>query len=84
MTTIRLEAHDSKRNIARRYEIARSPDLFGWTLIELRWGRCGGNLREKVVAAPTIEAADHLVRATLRKRARAHKRIGVAYREVPK
>lgn len=82
MKTTFLEARDTARNIARRYEIARSPDLFGWTLIELRWGRCGSTLREKVISAPTVDAADRLVRATLRKRAGAKQRIGVAYREV--
>jgi predicted DNA-binding WGR domain protein len=78
---IRLEAHDPARNIHRRYEIARSPDLFGWTLIELRWGRVGSELRAKVLAAPSVEEADRIVRATLRKRAGAKRRIGVAYKE---
>jgi hypothetical protein len=77
---IRLEAHDPDRNIHRRYEIVRSPDLFGWTLIELRWGRAGGELRTKVLAAPTVAQADRIVRATLRKRAGAKRRIGVAYK----
>jgi hypothetical protein len=81
---IRLEAHDQKRNIHRRYEIARSPDLFGWTLIELRWGRAGSDLRAKMLAAPTTQDADKLVQSVLRKRAGAQKRIGVAYREVPR
>lgn len=79
---IRLEAHDAARNIHRRYEVARSPDLFGWTLIELRWGRAGSELRSKVLAAPTVDAADRLVRQVLRKRASARKRIGAAYHEV--
>jgi predicted DNA-binding WGR domain protein len=78
----RLEAHDERRNIHRRYEIARSPDLFGWTLVELRWGRVGAELRSKILAAPTVDAADRLVRQALRKRASARKRIGVEYREV--
>jgi hypothetical protein len=82
--TIRLEAHDPQRNIHRRYEIARSPDLFGWTLVECRWGRVGGELRSKVLATPTVDAADRLVLSVLRKRAGSEKRIGVAYREVPK
>lgn len=84
METTFLEARDPARNIARRYEIARSADLFGWTLIELRWGRCGASLREKILSAPTTDAADRLIRATLRKRAGARQRIGVAYREVPR
>lgn len=79
---IRLEAHDEKQNIHRRYEIARTPDLFGWTLIELRWGRVGSELRSKILATPTVEAADKLVRAVLRKREGARKRIGVGYKEV--
>ncbi len=82
--TIRLEAHDAQRNIHRRYEIARSPDLFGWTLVECRWGRAGGELRSKILAAPTVDAADRLVKGVMRKRAGSVKRIGVAYREVSK
>ena len=81
---IRLEAHDNEHNIHRRYEIARAPDLFGWTLVECRWGRAGGELRSKILAAPTADAADRLVRSVLRKRASAEARIGVAYREVSK
>lgn len=81
---IRLEAHNAKRNIHRRYEIARAPDLFGWTLIECRWGRAGGELRTKVLAAPTNDAADRLVKSVLRKRSSARSRIGVDYREVSK
>jgi hypothetical protein len=79
---IRLEAHNAERNIHRRYEIARAPDLFGWTLVECRWGRAGGELRSKILAAPTADAADRLVRSVLRKRAGSVKRIGVEYREV--
>lgn len=79
---IRLEAHDPKRNIHRRYEIERSVDLFGWTIVETRWGRAGGELRRKIEAAPSAALADRLVRRVLRKRAGARKRIGVAYREV--
>jgi hypothetical protein len=82
--TIALEAHDPKRNIHRRYEIARTPDLFGWTLVECRWGRAGGELRSKVLAAPTTDAADRLVKSVMRKRASAKSRIGVDYREVPR
>ena len=79
---IRLEAHDAARNIHRRYEIERSVDLFGWTVVETRWGRAGHELRSKVEAAPSAELGDRIVRQVLRKRASAQKRIGVAYREV--
>jgi hypothetical protein len=79
---IRFEAHDAKRNIHRAYEIERSADLFGWTVIRTRWGRCGSALREKTIATPSPETADRLVRAVLRKRGNARRRIGVEYREV--
>jgi hypothetical protein len=77
-----LEAHDAARNIHRRYEIDRSIDLFGWTIVEMRWGRAGSELRRKVEATPSAELADRLVQHVLRRRAGARKRIGVAYREV--
>jgi hypothetical protein len=79
---IRFEAHDPARNIHRAYEIERSPDLFGWIVIRTRWGRCGAALREKTIATPSPESADRLVRAVLRKRGNARRRIGVEYREV--
>lgn len=80
--TIRLEAHDAAQNIHRGYEIVRSRDLFGWTIVELRWGRVGGEMRSKVLSAEAPGAADRIVRAALRKRASAKKRLGVEYREV--
>ncbi len=79
---IRFEAHDPQRNIHRAYEIERERDLFGWTVIRTRWGRCGATLREKTIATPSPETADRLVRAVLRKRGNARRRIGVEYREV--
>ncbi|MFN8702135.1 MAG: WGR domain-containing protein [Rhodospirillales bacterium] len=81
---IRLEAHDPNRNIHRGYEIVRSNDLFGWTIVELRWGRVGGEMRSKILSAEAPAAADRIVRTALRKRAGAIKRIGVPYREVKK
>lgn len=79
---IRFKAHDPARNIHRAYEIERSPNLFGWTIVRTRWGRCGTTLREKTIATLSPEAADRLVRAVIRKRGNARRRIGVDYREV--
>lgn len=79
---IRFKAHDPARNIHRAYEIERTQDLFGWTIVRTRWGRCGATLREKTIATPSPAAADRLVRAVLRKRGNARRRIGVEYREV--
>jgi predicted DNA-binding WGR domain protein len=36
-----LEAIDRPRNIARRYAIALSQDLFGSSIVEYSWGRIG-------------------------------------------
>lgn len=78
-----LEAVDGTRNIARRYTIATSEDLFGATLVEFAWGRIGTRGQSRVVSFSEHEEAEHFVGQLLRRRASARKRIGVAYRQVP-
>lgn len=78
-----LEAVDSARNIARRYTIATSEDLFGATIVEFAWGRIGTRGQSRMVSFSKQEEAEHFVRQLLRRRAGARRRIGVAYKEVP-
>ena len=78
-----LEAVDRPRNIARCYAIALSQDLFGSAIVQFSWGRIGTRGQSRTVSFAARQDADRFVAQLLRRRARAPKRIGVAYREVP-
>ena len=77
-----LEAVDGKRNIARRYSVGLSQDLFGSSIVEFSWGRIGTRGQSRTVSFKQRPDADRFVAKLLRKRAGAPKRIGVAYREM--
>ncbi len=74
-----LQAIDLTRKIARAYSIEASHDLFGWIVVERRWGRIGGAGRGERRAFATEGAAKSYVRSLLARRATAPRRIGVAY-----
>jgi hypothetical protein len=61
-------------------EIELGMDLFGAWMVEMSYGRIGASGRTKVRSYSTTEEAQAQVRACLRKRATAPRRIGVAYR----
>ncbi|OYX47400.1 WGR domain-containing protein [Novosphingobium sp. CECT 9465] len=80
-----LEAKYPALNVARRYVISRSQDLFGVSIVELTWGRIGTRGQGKRLSfADAADAADaeHFIAGLLRRRASATRRIGVPYREV--
>ena len=79
---IRLEAVDRQRNIARRYSVALTKDLFGSSIVEFSWGRIGTRGLSRRVSFAQSSEADRFIVRLLRRRAGAPKRIGVAYREV--
>lgn len=74
-----LEAVDRGRNIARAYRIEARRDLFGHTIVELRWGRIGQRGSGLTVSFSDEEAARRFIQRALAKRAGAPRRIGVAY-----
>lgn len=76
---IELIAIDEPRNIRRRYRIEVCRDLFGFTLVETRWGRIGGRGQAAVHVFGDENDALAFVRRTLRRRASAERRIGVPY-----
>jgi predicted DNA-binding WGR domain protein len=76
---IHLQALDIARNIARDYRIEASPDLFGHWIIALHWGRIDARGQNRMVSFAEPEEASRFVRHTLSRRARAKKRIGVAF-----
>ena len=80
---LELVARDIARNINRRYSIEASVDLFGAHLVETSWGRFGSWGQSKRFAFSTQEEAERAVRAHLRRRGQAPRRIGVAYQVIP-
>lgn len=77
-----LEAVDRPRNIARRYSVALTKDLFGSAIVEFSWGRIGTRGQSRTVSFAQGSEADRFIAQLLRRRAGAPMRIGVAYREV--
>lgn len=77
-----LEARDTSRNIARRYVIAVSNDLFGAAIVQYSWGRIGTRGQRRNVSFPERHDAERFVDVLLKRRSSAPDRIGVAYREV--
>ena len=77
-----LEAVDWSRNIARRYSVALTKDLFGSSIVEFSWGRIGTRGQSRTVSFAQGSEADRFIAQLLRRRAGAPRRIGVAYREV--
>jgi predicted DNA-binding WGR domain protein len=74
-----LEAVDRDRNIARAYRIEARRDLFGHTIVDLRWGRIGRRGAGLTVSFSDEAAARRSIQRALAKRASAERRIGVAY-----
>lgn len=77
-----LEAVDPRRNVARRYAIEISIDLFGATVIDYAWGRIGTGGQRRRVSFMDRGDASTFVRALIRRRASARRRIGVGYAPV--
>ncbi len=77
-----LEAVCGERNIARRYTVTLSRDLFGASIVEFAWGRIGTRGQGRAVSFASEDEASRFARQLLRRRASAPKRIGVPYREV--
>ncbi|WP_267382186.1 MULTISPECIES: WGR domain-containing protein [unclassified Sphingomonas] len=78
---IELAAIDAARNCRRRYRVEAGQDLFGDWLVTITFGRLGAPGRTIVHVVDDERQARRLVKACLRVRATAPRRIGVAYRE---
>jgi predicted DNA-binding WGR domain protein len=76
---LELTARDPARNINRRYAIEASIDLFGAHLVETSWGRAGTWGQSRRFAYDSAAEATRAIAGHLRRRARAPRRIGVAY-----
>ncbi|HWU01294.1 MAG TPA: WGR domain-containing protein [Novosphingobium sp.] len=76
---LHLEARDPARNIARRYAISVSRDLFGAVVVELAWGRIGARGTRRRHAFAHGADARRFVLQVLRRRAGLPARMGLAY-----
>jgi predicted DNA-binding WGR domain protein len=78
----RWRAVDADRNIARDYELLVSTDLFGWTLVERRWGRIGASGQSRCTSFAERDVAARLVASIRGRRGSALRRIGTEYRRI--
>ncbi|KQM62013.1 hypothetical protein ASE75_14845 [Sphingomonas sp. Leaf17] len=76
---IELTAIDPARNLRRRWRVAVMYDLFGHLVVETGWGRIGAHGRTLTRSFTSEVEALAYVRALLRRRSEARRRIGVAY-----
>ena len=77
--TAMLEARDPALGRFRAYRLEAGTDLLGDWLVDVTFGRIGTKGRRIRYAVKDEAEAKKLVRETLRRRATARKRIGVAY-----
>ncbi|MGH8551277.1 MAG: WGR domain-containing protein [Methylococcales bacterium] len=81
---IDLQACDPARNRQRFYTIEAAHDLFGDLIVTLHYGRIGTRGHTKNFIVPDAQAGAKLVRACLKRRQSAPKRVGVAYEVLAK
>ena len=78
---IALRAENPARNVRRAWRAEAGTDLFGVWLVQTRFGRIGTEGRVLARSFADEEGARAYLAASLRRRAGAVRRIGVAYRE---
>jgi predicted DNA-binding WGR domain protein len=74
------QAVDDDRNVARDYWIVTTRDLFGWYVVERRWGRIGTAGRSATNSFADEGAALRFIATIRSRRSSARRRIGVSYR----
>ncbi len=77
---IMLRAQDPQANRMRAWGVMAGRDLLGDWTAEVRFGRIGGRGRGVTRVFTSEQAMQRFLRAALRRRATAPRRIGVAYR----
>lgn len=73
------QAVDDDRNVARDYWIVATRDLFGWYVVERRWGRIGTAGRSTTNSFADEDAAFRFIATIRSRRSSATRRIGVPY-----
>lgn len=76
------QAIDTSRNVARDYHLWIETDLFGWTIVERRWGRIGSRGQGLTTSFSDRRDADTIAQHIRERRESAFKRIGVRYQAV--
>lgn len=79
-TAIELVARNPARGVHRRWRLQAARDLFGRVTVETAWGRIGAPGCTLVRSFAAEEEALRYVRALLRRRAGAPRRLGTGYR----
>jgi hypothetical protein len=80
--SIELQAKDTKANHLRSWRVEAGPDLFGVWVTKVRFGRIGAADRALGYHFGSEAEVRSFVRARLRRRGTAKRRIGVAYRVI--
>jgi len=80
--SIELQACDRARNSYRRWHVTAGQDLFGRRHARVTFGRIGCDGRTIRHEFVTEDAAATFIRACLRRRATAEKRLSIWYRVV--
>ena len=76
---IQLLACDPEKNHFRFYTIDAGRDLLDDLVVKFNYGRIGTRGTIKTKIAPNVQTASKMIKACLRRRQSAPKRIGVAY-----
>src|SRR4051794_26692122 len=79
---ISLRAENPAANRYRAYDIRIDRDLFGMWSVIASWGRMGAAGTAKTMTVESLDGAWRLLRAMLRRRLTAQRRIGCVYRLV--
>jgi predicted DNA-binding WGR domain protein len=70
---VHLNRTDANKNMARFYQLALEPTLFGKPAVVCRWGRLGSSGRSKTeIVDSELEALDLLLKILRTKRARGY------------
>lgn len=78
--SIRLQAQNRSRNVARHYALDVTPDLFGSWIIEISYGRIGSRGRQQTLSAVGRQEARQVVRSRLQRRSTLPYRVGARYK----
>ncbi len=77
---LHLEARDPARNCFRLWQLDAQTDLFGRHLVQITYGRIGGNGRTISRSFTQIHEAERYIRIAIARRRSSPRRIGIPYR----
>jgi predicted DNA-binding WGR domain protein len=80
LLTVALEAHNTERNDHRLYEVRVGRDLLNDWTVTIRYSRVGQRGREERFGGAGIEPMAAIIKARIKQRLSAPRRIGCSYR----